>query len=167
MNKPFKLFSMIFAALLVFCASAQIANACSCAVNETVDKDYLQTPNIVILKLQSVEKVAEGVQSYAYGGVKQSKLTVEKVFKGNLKVGQEMTFAQGGGADCVWTFDEESVGQEYLFYLGDKPVSGKNSDRMISSTTFGKQTASPEVWMAFTCSRSGNVKFRSGDIKIS
>lgn len=138
--------------ILVFCAAfltllitANVAWACSCVRNGTVDEESAGTPNIVILKLQSIEKFAEGENAYGYGGIKQSKLTVEKVFKGNLKVGDELTFAQGGGADCIWTFDEKGISAEYLFYLGAKPV--KNN-----------------VWAAGTCSRSGSTKYRAADL---
>src|SRR6185369_5585806 len=122
MKKAINLHSIIFVILIIALPSLQTAKACSCAVNNTVDKDFLSIPNIVILKVQAVEKYPEGEKGYSYGGIKQSKLTVEKVFKGTFKIGQELTFAQGGGADCVWTFDESSIGQEYLFYLSAKPV---------------------------------------------
>ncbi|MDQ3799135.1 MAG: carboxypeptidase-like regulatory domain-containing protein [Acidobacteriota bacterium] len=154
----------IFAAVIAFLA-AQTALACSCMVSDTVDKDFVQEPNIAVFKVQSVEKYAEGEKGYGYGAIKQSKLTVEKVYKGNLKVGQVLTFAQGGGGDCIWTFDEESVGQEYLFYLGNKPLDAKSSGRVISSTTFGNLSPAQNVWAASICSRSGPVKYRTGDIK--
>jgi hypothetical protein len=155
----------IFAAVIAVLLSAQTARACSCVVNETVDKNFAEVPNIAVFKVQSVEKYAEGEKGYGYGGVKQSKLTVEKVFKGNLKIGQVLTFAQGSGGDCIWTFSEESAGQEYLFYLGDKPLDRKSSERMISSTTFGNSSPAQNVWAAFTCSRSGSVRYRAGDMK--
>ncbi len=100
----FFIFSLSLFILLV---STNGVLACSCSTNGTVDEQFARTANVVILKLQSVEKPAEGEKIYGYGGIKQSKLTVEKVFKGDLKVGEEMTFAQGGGADCIWTFSEK------------------------------------------------------------
>lgn len=165
MRKSFKPLSIIFALLIVLYVSVQTANACSCAVNDTVDKDFIKTPNIAVFKLRSVEKYPEGEKGYAYGGIKQAKLTVERVFKGNFKVGQELTFAQGGGADCVWTFSESAIGQEFLFYLGDKPLTGKSSEKVVSSTSYANQTVSQAVWVAYTCSRSGSVLRRNGDIK--
>jgi hypothetical protein len=157
MKKNAYLISTIFALLLL--AAAQSSQACSCMANdETVDKAFLQTPNIAVFKLQTVEKNADG-------GITQSKLTVEKVFKGNLKVGQELTFAQGDGANCRWTFDENSIGKEYLFYLGDKPLSRKASDYTILSTSPGEISSSQDVWTADLCSRSGNIRYGAGDIK--
>lgn len=145
--------------------SAQTSQACSCAVNDTVDKDFVRVPNIAVFKVQAVEKYAEGEKGYGYDGIKQSRLTVEKVFKGNLKVGQELVFSQGGGADCIWTFDEKSVGEEFLFYLGAKPVDNKSSENIIAATGQFPKTVSKNIWVAFTCSRSGSVKYRSSDLK--
>lgn len=133
------------AAFFVFLAAPDIVRACSCMASGTVDVEFAESPNVVVVKLQSVEKLAEGEKGYGYGGVKQSKLTVEKIFKGNLKVGDELTFAQGGGADCVWTFDADEIGTEYLFYLGAKPIKEK-------------------IWFAGTCSRSGSTKYRAADL---
>lgn len=133
------------AALFVLLIAAEISQACSCVASPTVDIAFEQTPNVVILKLQSVEKYAEGEDGYGYGRVKQSKLIVKKVFKGNLKVGQKLTFAQGGGGDCIWTFEEDEIGAEILFYLWAKPTKEK-------------------IWAAFTCSRSGSVKYAAQDL---
>lgn len=159
------IFFLTLLSVFLLALSAQNVSACSCAVSGTVDKVFADVPNIVVLKVQSVKKLAEGEQGYGYGKIKQTVLTVERVFKGNLKVGQEMTFAQGGGADCVWTFDEKSVGDEYLFYLGEKPRDSKVFDGMISSTSSGNLSVSDGVWVASTCSRSGSTKYRAGDVK--
>lgn len=138
--------------LLIFCSFllaivifADVANACSCIRSGTVDIEFAKSPTVVVLKLQSVEKWAEGEKGYGYDGVKQSMLSVEKVFKGKLKVGENLTFRQGGGGDCIWTFSEKEIGTEFLFYLGERSVK-KNT------------------WAGFTCSRSGSTKYRASDL---
>jgi uncharacterized GH25 family protein len=136
--------SIIFAAFFVLFFSANIAGACTC-MSPSLDEAIDGAANIVILKLQSVEKYREGETGYGVDGIKQSRLTVEKIFKGNFKVGQELIFAQGGGADCVWTFHEERIGTEYLFFLDSKPDK-KN------------------IWEGFICSRSSSVKGAAGDL---
>ncbi len=137
---------LIFCAtLLAFFVSTDVVSACSFVRSGTIDTEFDTTPNVAIFKLQSVEKLAEGEKGYGVDGIKQSKLTVEKVFKGNLKVGDILTFAQGGGADCVWTFSEKAVGNEYLFYLDAKPDKDK-------------------IWAAITCSRSNSVKYAAADL---
>lgn len=134
----------VFIALICF-VFVESLSACTCAIGGTVHQAFSETPNVVIMKLRSVEKYVDGETGYAYGGIKRSKLTVEKIYKGNFKVGQELTFAQGTGADCVWVFSEQEVGTEYLFYLGSKPVKDG-------------------IWAAGTCTRSGSTTFAAADL---
>jgi hypothetical protein len=77
-------------------------------------------------------------------GVKSTSMRVEQVFKGTLKVGDEMIFRQGGGADCVWTFDEKAIGKKFLFYL----------TRQRGFTR----------WMAGVCGRSNAVDEAGDDL---
>lgn len=136
---------ILFTVLLVAVFAVDQAFACTCLVNGTVDKEFEESPNVVVMKLRSVERTQEGEKSYSYGGIKQARLTVEKLYKGTLKPGQELVFAQGSGGDCVWTFSEQAVGVEFLFYLGAKPGRGS-------------------VWAASTCSRSNAVSLAAADI---
>jgi hypothetical protein len=139
---------MVFA-LLFFAARG--AHACSCIASPTVLDAYERANFVVIVRVVSVEKsekaapegqIADGERYVA--GVKSTRVLVERAFKGRLKAGDEMTFAQGGGADCIWTFNEQSVGQKFLFYLN--PL--KNS----------------AVWMAGTCGRSTSVESAGDDL---
>ncbi len=152
--------------LIVLAAfGASQALACSCVRSGTVDQEYAKSTNVVILKLLSLQKTeSPPPQLINYGGIKQSTLTVEKVFKGTLKVGQELIFAQGGGADCVWTFDERSIGEEYLFYLGAKPLDNKSSNGVIAATGQFPKIVSKNVWIASTCSRSSHLKWAAADL---
>lgn len=157
---------LIAFSLLVFLgvASSNVL-ACSCMVSETVEKELARSGNVVVLKVKSVEKAGQGEDTYGYGGIKTTTLTVESVFKGNFKIGDTITFAQGGGADCIWAFGEKSVGESYLFYLGDKPLDPKQIGGMIASTSRGNLSVDKNVWIASTCSRSGNIKDRTLDLK--
>ena len=139
--------------------------ACSCMVSGTVDQEFNKAANVVILKARSVEKTETPPPRLVnYGGIKQTILTVEKVYKGILKVGQELIFAQGGGADCIWTFTEESVGKEYLFYLGAKPLDSKSSSGVIAATGQFPKVVPKDVWVASTCSRSNSLIWAAADI---
>ncbi len=131
--------------IFVFLFSAETSNACSCAVSQAVNLAYQQTPNIVVLRVQSVEKYQEGEPNPNGSLSKQSKLIVEKVYKGNLKIGQELTFGQGVCCICIWGFSEEMIGQDYLFYLSEKPDKDG-------------------VWYGSVCSRSNSVKNASADL---
>ena len=66
-------------------------------------------------------------------------MIVENVFKGNLKVGDEMTFGQGANTDCVVGFTKQSVGRRFLFYLGPRDENLK-------------------LWYVMSCGRSGSVR---------
>ena len=144
--------------------SAPKVYACSCVQNSPVDLEFLRSPNVVVLKARSIEKTdTEPPRLVNYGGIKQTRLTVEKVFRGTLKVGQELIFAQGGGADCIWTFTKESIGQEFLFYLASKPLDASN--KVIAATGQFPKVVPKDVWIASTCSRSGGVKYKSNDLK--
>jgi len=141
-DRRFLIFTVVLF-LIVIAADKTIA--CSCARNGAVDETFNKTANVVIVKVRSVERYSADEKGFGYGGIKQAKLTVEKVFKGNLGPGQELTFAQGGGADCIWTFNEDFVGVEYLFYLAAKPFK-------------------PGVWIASTCSRSASLRYAAADL---
>lgn len=164
MGKAVKFSTTIFVLLFIFFVSFQTARACWCGTNPPVDRFYEETPNIAVLKVQSMEKYADDEWGYGADGIKQAKLTVERVYKGDLKVGQELTFAQGQGGDCIWTFDKKDTGQEILFYLGEKPVDSKSLERAMSASFFSGAPAK-DAWRVGICSRSGEIKHIIGDIK--
>ncbi len=122
--------------VLLLLLPAEIARACSCGATPTVLESFDGSEVVVILRVLSVEKVvpkkapdakqsdepAEREERYV-ADVRSTTMRVEKIYKGKVKVGDELVFGQGGGGDCIWTFDEESIGRQYLFYLDtpDKP----------------------------------------------
>lgn len=131
----------------------------------TVDEEYRKSANVVILKVKRIEKTETPPPRLVnYGGIKQTTLAVEKVYKGNLKVSQELIFAQGGGADCIWTFTEESIGKEYLFYLGATPLDNKSSAGVIAATEQFPKVVPKDIWVASACSRSNSLKWAAADI---
>ena len=146
-----KQYSFLPLFFLLFLLSARTAEACSCGPSPTVLDSFNHSDVVVVVSAVSVEK-ATPEQTAPPGrmsdgtnyvdGVMSTTMRVEQVFKGPLKVGDEMIFAQGGGADCIWTFDENSVGRKFLFYLG------------------GSNDSTP--WTAGTCGRSTIVE-RAGD----
>lgn len=130
----------LFAIVLIF--STQEAFACSCAVSPTVDIAFKETPNVVIVRideLQAKKNGFSGEENYYL-----SKMTVEKVFKGNLKPGQQLNFSVSG-TSCDYTFSKNLIGSDWLFYLNDN----KTDD-----------------WYYPACTRSGMVKNSVADIKF-
>jgi hypothetical protein len=111
---------------------------------------------VIIARAISVEKVPEFSEDRRYvDGVRTTTMVVERVFKGNLKVRDEIVFRQGGGADCIWTFSEKSVGQEFLFYL-DTPE--------ITATLNNVPDNDDKLWVAFGCGRSNNLSGATDDL---
>lgn len=111
--------TVLFLFLLVctFLVTSQTVVACSCGPRPTVLDSFDRSDVVVIVRVLSVEKVADSADQHYAEGVRSTTVLVEKVLKGKVKVRDELVFGQGGGADCIWTFDEESVGRQYLFYL--------------------------------------------------
>ncbi len=127
---------LIFTCFLVSAAIfVNEAFACSCYPTKTVDKEFAESDKVVILKLQSINQNEGEAVKY--------QLSVEKVFKGNLKTGDILPFTLS--SNCSWMFLETDVGTEFLFYLGAKPEKGEN-------------------WVGSICSRSGRVKDRTDDL---
>ena len=153
LSRHLKQYSFLLLFLLIFLLSLRTAEACSCGPSPTVLDAFNYSDVVVIVSAVSVEK-AEPEKTAPPGrmsdgtnyvdGVKSTSMRVEQVFKGTLKVGDEMIFVQGGGADCIWTFNEKDVGKKFLFYLRQQ----KGSTR----------------WMAVTCGRSNLVDHAGDDL---
>jgi len=139
-----KCFSFLLLACAILLCGASVANACSCVGSPTVLDAYDYADIVVITRAVSVEK-ADKDERYAVDGVRSTRMVVEEVFKGCVKVGDEMTFGQGGGADCIWTFNEQSLGKRYLFYLNSPQESR-------------------EIWFAGGCGRSTGVDNATDDL---
>lgn len=141
------------------------ARACSCGGAGTVLDAYERAGVVVIVRVDAVEgldpseraahagrlgaspldQTGEGRERVAgAGGVFSTKVTVEKVYKGRLRPGDVLTFGQGGGADCIWTFDDGDLGRRFLFY---------------TSAPKG-----PGLWYAGTCGRSSPVEYARDDL---
>lgn len=132
----------MFAALFLF--GAQSVTACSCMATPNLQEAFEDSDQVVIMNVLAVEKAGADDQ-YFVDGVKSAKMVVEKAYKGTLKVGDEISFGQGSGADCIWTFNEKSVGESYLLYL-ESPNNQQN------------------LWHVFACGRSRHVKGAAADL---
>lgn len=135
MQKPFHKFLIFNSILLAILLFSHSVKACSCYPTETVDKEFAKTPNVVVLKLQSVKQNDGEAANYF--------LSVEKVFKGELKLNEVLNFTIG--SNCTWFFSENAIGAEFLFYLGGRPA--KN-----------------EKWFGSICSRSGSLEDKTNDL---
>lgn len=135
MRKNFNKFLVFISILFSILIFNHFANACSCVPSQTVDKAFAETPNVVVLKFDSMnQNDGQAVNYY---------LSVRKVFKGELKVGETLNFTVS--SNCSWLFDEDEIGTEFLFYLQERPAENKK-------------------WVGSICSRSGRVKSKTNDL---
>ncbi len=141
---------------LVLFLSPSPVTACSYIFLPTSVKQIVENnDHVVILRLKSIEKYKTVETGNGRKGIKQSVFTVEKVFKGDLQVGQELTFSQGSGSDCIWYAEENQLGKYHLFYL-------ENSYRMrIPSPADSPK----EIWNVFIYSHSGKLENKTADLK--
>lgn len=166
----------IFFLSIIVCAfflNVASAGACSCGRQPTVLEAFDGSEVVIIARVISVEKVrlspkvdeaannlpearGETEENRHYvDGVRSATMVVEKVFKGSLKVGDEIVFGQGGGADCIWTFKEESVGDRALLYLA--------TPKTLSDFPY-LPSKDPGLWFAFGCGRSKGLAGASDDL---
>ena len=130
------------------------AQACVCVNRNSVLEEFEWATHVLTAKVVSVKKTEEGVMRYAYeagtpltvvgkvNGVESTTMTVGKVYKGNLIPGGQIEFIQGGGANCIYTFSDENIGEEFLLYLDD----------------------SSPIFTLYTCGRSNIMKWAGDDI---
>jgi len=147
------LFAVFSVALLL--TATRTANACSCGPRPNVLQAFEQSDEVVILRAISVEKAEDTPEEHYPDGVKSTTMVVEKVFKGKLKVRDEIVFGQGSGADCIWTFDEQSVGHQFLFYL-------TRPDKL--STELYLPSKETGLWFGFGCGRSRGLLRATEDL---
>jgi hypothetical protein len=123
LQQPMRRSLLLFAlSLTVLFCFAENAKACSCGPTPNVLESFSRSKNVLVLTATGVQKTTD---KYSVDGVSSTRMVVDRVYKGRLRAGDVLTFAQGGGADCIWTFNEQSVGRQYLFYLDEGDKSGR------------------------------------------
>lgn len=113
-------FRIVFAVATIVLQTS-IAFACTCAPKRPVLDEYEWAKVVMIARIASVEKAAKADKTNHDYGVRASRLVVEKVYKGDVRVGEELGFAQGDGANCLMRFSEETIGDRVLIYEGRPP----------------------------------------------
>jgi hypothetical protein len=104
----------------LFITFSQAGQACTCPHVSTVLDAFERVDLVIIGRVVSVQKNVQNSQILLPRyDVESTTMRVEKVYKGNVKVGDELVFDQGEGSDCVEAFGEQDIGHQYLFYLGN------------------------------------------------
>lgn len=101
--------------LVLFLLIPRVVNACGCRPKMTTALDEFEASDLVfIARLKAKIKGPNRFLS----DISHSTLVVEKVFKGEIKAGEELTVGEGDPIrDCSWGFSADSIGEKYLLYL--------------------------------------------------
>jgi hypothetical protein len=116
---------LLKAAIRLFCTSilllapAKIVSACWCQPTPTVLDAYEAADAVVIVRVLSVQDLRPKEPTWPTIGtnVLMPTVRVERVFKGNLKVNEQVTLVQNLEGNCSWSFNEAEINSEMLFYL--------------------------------------------------
>jgi Carboxypeptidase regulatory-like domain len=106
---------VVFLFVSFLCLRLAAATACVLLPLPTVLDAYAEADVVIIARVVSIEKTNEPDPIHL--NIRSATMLVQRVFKGNVKVQDAISFAQGNGIDCLWIFDEKMIGSEYLLYL--------------------------------------------------
>ncbi|HEX3254069.1 MAG TPA: carboxypeptidase-like regulatory domain-containing protein [Pyrinomonadaceae bacterium] len=130
-SRPFVLTLVIFTVLIL---SGDVVSACECGPKPNVLDEFQEANLVFIARIVSIDKVDPKSKSEseeeATEGVRSATLRVEKIYKGNLRLRQELVFAPGNGADCLFTFQDSEIGDQMLLYMSPPE---KRTDRFVAS----------------------------------
>jgi len=132
---------MLFVVTLL--AAVDNALACSCIGGGTVLDALNSNPNIVLVKIRSLDNAA--TQTAGLSPEIHALASVESVFKGGMRPGKDIRLLANGMTSCDWRFSEESVGASFLLYLPKDPNQG-------------------EAWRLSSCSRSTFMDQAAADL---
>jgi hypothetical protein len=97
-----------------------------CYPEPTVLDDYEAADLVITAHLVSLVNEIDP-KSYPGGDVSAVAMTVEKVYKGDVKTGDKIQIGQGiPGLTCTLTFFEPMVGEKFLLYLR-RPAKSSNT----------------------------------------
>ena len=123
--------------VLIICAGiflhAEITLACHCGYKPTVLDAYEKWDVVMIGRVRSINPADYPAKvRHFLGGVRAATVVVEKIYKGNVRAGDEILIQQGGGSDCGMMFGKASVGERVLFYIPDP----KLEPHLVQSVSF-------------------------------
>ena len=84
------LFSILSCAFLL--GAGQTVSACTCGARPTVLDSFDGSDEVVIARAISVEKVEDTDEHHYVDGVRSTTMVVDRVFKGKLKIRDEIVF---------------------------------------------------------------------------
>ena len=133
--------ALVLSALFIF---ADVASACACYHSATVLDAYEKADLVIAARFVSVTKTK--TPRSLINDIDTAIMTVDRVYKGDIKSGEKLTFTQGDSPiDCSWTFYEQEIGTQYLLYLN-------------------RPQASTELFKVSTCNRSRSLEYANDDL---
>jgi hypothetical protein len=123
---------LAFSTALLVCS--QNSFACTCAPQQTTLDAFERSDLTIIAKAVSIKKFNGSIPISIPAGhfLESVQMVVEKVYKGDVKNGEEIMYIQGGWSGCSFTFKEKDIGNKYLLYLNE-PID--NHRRYYEVTT--------------------------------
>lgn len=144
---------------LTLTLSGSIVLACSCLKTRPLLDEYEDSESVIIAKFVAVER--DPTDPNLKNGILGARMVVEKVYKGPLKPNEEIAFAQGGGADCIWTYSEQAIGGRFLLYLDPPKRRNRYSPDRAASEIDGAMR-----YIVSGCGRSRSVEGAAPDIRF-
>src|SRR5688572_20210330 len=92
----------------IFLYLPPIGAACALAPKPTVLQAY-QGADVVVLARAVSQEMTNEPSPFTNNRILTTTMEVQKVFKGNLHVGDKITFGQGGHPSCTWEFYEDAI----------------------------------------------------------
>lgn len=115
------------------------ATACVLLPLPTVLDEYEWANVVITARVVSIEKTTE--PDPIHFNIRSATMVVQKVFKGNVKVQDAISFAQGNGIDCLWQFDEKMIDPQKSKLLTSLTVNLKHGESMRRLKIFVPTTA--------------------------
>lgn len=135
--------SRLFYALVMVSVAVRIVSACSCPPPKSVLDAYDAADAVLIVRLVSVHN-SEASESAAARNFSEATFAVERVYKGNVKAHDKLSFGLVHNIHCPSVFREEDINNEFLFYA-QAPKNDK------------------ELWTVVNCGRSKAVSLATED----
>jgi hypothetical protein len=135
---------------------------CSCGEKPTIVQQMEWAPVVLTGRIESLQKLREEEREHDYRAYRSATLQVEKVYSGNVKVGDKLLLAQGSGSDCGLTWDAKDVGDKWLFYLG-KPSTRRFGVPVDDASELSETKEVPMYGTSF-CGRSTSLTSAAPDL---
>jgi hypothetical protein len=160
--RPFWISSLLLSVLLLIVPHQVLG--CSCAEKQNQLKEFESSELVFKGRIISIEAGKPQTETDPTGQPGSITVVVEKIYKGDLKIGQRLSLRRGSGIDCNYTFGNRDRGAtldpgiSFLIYLR-KPFP----EIVYDSTGEPKESGNLINGVSF-CSRSGDVSTAAHDL---